>query len=902
MQERGRWLLNQVLQTPELAQQFIHQDGGIWKHSRVNDYLDKMSLFMEKLLVLIHISAGQPARCNELLSLRYCNTEKGGHRCIFVENGLVVIVTYYDKGYNITGTEKIIHRYLPQEIGELLLLYIWLVLPMRQQLQLLVFNDTEIPSAFLWSMDRQKKWTMERMRKVMKRESDRLIGVPLNISSYRQIAIAISDCYMKKMNKFEKEDGEKGEDKDKDEDEQYDDAVAEQSAHTPETAGRIYARLMEEGSGHMRHIRHRYRQASIEWHEVLHFPSSLAGSEFHHSGLKRGWDEEQERGSLEPRFRRWQKLRQTNLQEALQQLMGPETQFRGKQLAALRAIMDNKSPIILVMRTGGGKSLMFMLPASVKEAGTTVVVTPLTALKYDMQRRCRELGINCMSWSARKKMGDTCILLVTPESAISQGFMGHLRKLQSMDRLDRIVIDECHIVLNTRLDFRRKLQKLGKVVEFTVQLVLLTATLPPSKEAELLSMMSIEAPLMFRDMTSRHNIAYSIRQCEVKDIDQAVIDLVTDRLQRYGTNSRIIVYGGQVEHCKVLAKKLGCDAYFAEVENKMVVLQDWIDCKSQAIVATNALGLGFDMPNVRLVLHAEPPFDLVSYGQESGRAGRDGKPSEAIVLMSADRIPSKFKTTDERLFWEYMTSVECRRVKLDQYFDGNFATVSCLEDQEACDNCRFSQTIREEELFEQDQQAEEAETEAEAEVDDNDMGMTAMAADLQEYKEQQEQRQNQQSRYRQSRIGAAVKVFDLEQTLSQLRGRCLYCHYYGMEDEHEFSGCREGQEDYNILLKVKRTIRYARYAACWGCGCPQWICKEFLSGGSRQCEYLDIVLAGAVVGLLDGREDGGFEVICKIAEQRFACGEEAVKWFGRMCGISGKQACNAVLIFLELYG
>ena len=82
---------------------------------------------------------------------------------------------------------------------------------------------------------------MERMRKLMKRESDQLIGVPLNISSYQQIAIAISDCYMKKMNKFEKEDGEKGEDKDKDEDEQYDDAVAEQSAHTPETAGRIYA-------------------------------------------------------------------------------------------------------------------------------------------------------------------------------------------------------------------------------------------------------------------------------------------------------------------------------------------------------------------------------------------------------------------------------------------------------------------------------------------------------------------------------------------------------------------------------------------------------------------------------------------------------------------------------------
>src|SRR4051794_27091326 len=99
--------------------------------------------------------------------------------------------------------------------------------------------------------------------------------------------------------------------------------------------------------------------------------------------------------------------------------MGLETQFHGKQLAALRAIMDNKSPIILVMCTSSGKSLMFMLPASVKKVGMTVVVTLLTALKYDMQWRCRELGINCMSWSARKKIGDTCILLVAPESAIS---------------------------------------------------------------------------------------------------------------------------------------------------------------------------------------------------------------------------------------------------------------------------------------------------------------------------------------------------------------------------------------------------------------------------------------------------------------------------------------------------
>ncbi|KAH0551515.1 hypothetical protein GP486_007269 [Trichoglossum hirsutum] len=491
MQEGTHWLLDRILTTPELVKQFMHIEQESWKYKQVNDYMDKISLFIERLLILIHMTAGQPARAKELLSLRYCNTEKGGHRCIFIENGLIAIVTFYDKGYNIRGTEKIIYRYLPQEVGELLLLYIWLVLPIRQQLQKLVYNDTEIPLAFLWSIDRQKKWTKERVKAVLKRESDRLIGVPLNMSTYRHIAIAISNRYMKRT-KFDEDNGSS-----KDKDEEHDEVIDKQSSHTPETAGAIYAWHIEEAPTHIQQMRYRFRVTSIEWHKVLQFASRLEGqgrdSEL---GVKRVWDGKHE-GNPGPRFRRWQGLRQTNLQSALQQLMGQNVQFRGKQQAALRAIMDGKSPIILVMQTGGGKSLMFMLPASVKDAGTTVVVTPLIALKQDMQRRCRELGLECQEWSTRKRVHDSCILLVTPESAISQGFMNHLRKLQGMDRLDRIVIDECHVLLNTQLDFRRKLQKLRKMVEFMAQLVLLTATLPPSKESELLSMISIEAPLMF---------------------------------------------------------------------------------------------------------------------------------------------------------------------------------------------------------------------------------------------------------------------------------------------------------------------------------------------------------------------------------------------------------------------
>jgi hypothetical protein len=162
MMEQKRWLLDRIILTPELNRRFM-QGARVWKQQEVNNWFSRLTYFLEKLLILIHIMGGQPARAKELLSIRYCNIEKGGHRSIFIEDGLLTIVTYYHKGYNITGMENIIHRYLPEEVGDILLLYIWLVLPLREQWQKLVFSNKEIPSAFLWTADQNKKWDGNRM-------------------------------------------------------------------------------------------------------------------------------------------------------------------------------------------------------------------------------------------------------------------------------------------------------------------------------------------------------------------------------------------------------------------------------------------------------------------------------------------------------------------------------------------------------------------------------------------------------------------------------------------------------------------------------------------------------------------------------------------------------------------
>jgi len=100
----------------------------------------------------MHIVGGQPARGPEILSVRHSNTVKGGHRNIFIKDGMVMFATRYHKGYNVSGDVKVIHRYLPREVGELLVWYMWLVLPFQQRLEAMMW-EKEVISSHMWPAD-----------------------------------------------------------------------------------------------------------------------------------------------------------------------------------------------------------------------------------------------------------------------------------------------------------------------------------------------------------------------------------------------------------------------------------------------------------------------------------------------------------------------------------------------------------------------------------------------------------------------------------------------------------------------------------------------------------------------------------------------------------------------------
>jgi hypothetical protein len=260
-----RWLMNRVLGREWLREEFVDVERSetqvVWRSTAVHRYLQQINRFLERLLLLVHITAGQPGRATDLLSLRYVNTVHGRHRNIFIENGLVSAVTAYHKGYSVSNSTKIIHRYLPKPASELVVYYLWLVLPFAQNLERRMYDRQGKMSPFLWFRG-EGSWDPEWLRVVLQREAKSQLQTKMNILSYRHAAIAISRVHLK-CGGFKRDYG-------------TDDALFnEQASHGSWTAGTVYARGLQEAPGHVEARRRRYRAISREWHGFLGFEAYL---------------------------------------------------------------------------------------------------------------------------------------------------------------------------------------------------------------------------------------------------------------------------------------------------------------------------------------------------------------------------------------------------------------------------------------------------------------------------------------------------------------------------------------------------------------------------------------------------------------------------------------------------
>jgi len=264
------WMVDRILGNTKLFDQFLLKKSNkpSWRGVAVVDYLNKVSAFLETLWILVYLTGGQPPRASELLTVRYCNTLQGEHRNMFMEEGLISIVTSYHKGYNMEGSTKIIHRFLPKDISEIMVLYLWLILPFKQFLESTRSTSKAPPSAFIWgptkgSVDR-KKWDSDRVCAALKRESIEILKSELQIRTSRQVIISMARKHIRGASFTAIQTPE---------DEIWD----LQAAHTSNVAGSIYARGLHDAPGVIENKREEFRRISQRWHLFLGFETWRTG-------------------------------------------------------------------------------------------------------------------------------------------------------------------------------------------------------------------------------------------------------------------------------------------------------------------------------------------------------------------------------------------------------------------------------------------------------------------------------------------------------------------------------------------------------------------------------------------------------------------------------------------------
>jgi ATP-dependent DNA helicase RecQ len=348
----------------------------------------------------------------------------------------------------------------------------------------------------------------------------------------------------------------------------------------------------------------------------------------------------------------------------LRELTGnPNENFRSPEQAALiDYTLWTGSHLIGVLPTGCGKSMAFFLYAKVNPFRTSVVIVPTNALKDDLRRRAEAYGIQCCAdWREFRGAGSVALLILNTEEYVLKDVIVLLHKLTlEPERCGRMFLDEAHVFF-TDFDYRPNLRSLGHLIMFG-RVVALTGSCSEACLADLKSNLfgPGHAPLVIRQATNRSNIAFAIKRCEN---EAGALDFVKregDRLAMEPGPNKMVLYCPSRRMTEQLAAKLGGFYYHAEMDPGKQEEQrlGWLEGDNPILCATSAFGLGVDVHSVKSVFLWGPPYDLESYIQMSGRAGRDGSPAKS-VLVTYTSLETKIKRYLEK-------SDPSRQISFDQ--------------------------------------------------------------------------------------------------------------------------------------------------------------------------------------------------------------------------------------------
>jgi ATP-dependent DNA helicase RecQ len=378
--------------------------------------------------------------------------------------------------------------------------------------------------------------------------------------------------------------------------------------------------------------------------------------------------------------------------------------FRPLQEEIVRDALAGRD-VFALMPTGGGKSLCFQLPALLRE-GLTIVISPLISLMKDQVDALQASGVAATflnsaldGTQARSRLrglynGEFHLLYVAPERLMLESFIEKVKEWN----VAQIAIDEAHCISEWGHDFRPEYRELVRLREIlpNVPIMGLTATATERVRSDILQQLKLRDPQCYVASFDRPNLTYRVVP-KSSPYDQLLEFL------RTRPNDSGIVYCASRKTADSVAAKLNADRipakpYHAGLEadersrNQEMFLRDDV----RVVSATIAFGMGINKPNVRFVVHYDLPKNIESYYQETGRAGRDGLPSDCVLLFSASDVVKQTRFIEEkseseariareqlRQMVHYAETRECRRTTLLRYFAEERPNESC----NGCDNC-----------------------------------------------------------------------------------------------------------------------------------------------------------------------------------------------------------------------
>ena len=395
--------------------------------------------------------------------------------------------------------------------------------------------------------------------------------------------------------------------------------------------------------------------------------------------------------------------------QTLQQVFG-HAAFRGEQAAIVHHVTAGNDALVL-MPTGGGKSLCYQVPAILRE-GCGIVVSPLIALMQNQVEALRQLGVRAEFLNSTLDGEDAArieralleggldLLYVAPERLLTPRFLSLLER----SRIALFAIDEAHCVSQWGHDFRREYRELTLLHERwpDIPRIALTATADPPTQREIAERLQLDDARRFVSSFDRPNIRYTVVQ---KDNGSRQL---RDFLEAHRGEAGIVycLSRKKVEKTAATLAELGYDAlpYHAGLDTALRAENQrrFLRVEGVVIVATIAFGMGIDKPDVRFVAHLDLPKSIEGYYQETGRAGRDGEPAEAwlchglgdVVLLR--QMIDNSEAGEERKRLErrkldalvgYCETMRCRRQVLLASFGEEYAAKGPGQPCGNCDNC-----------------------------------------------------------------------------------------------------------------------------------------------------------------------------------------------------------------------